>query len=38
VSCKIDQVDKAVSATASSRRKAEQLVAQQLLSELEQGF
>ena len=38
VSCKIDQVDKNVSATASSRRKAEQLVAEQLLSELEQGL
>ena len=38
VSCKIDQVDKTISATASSRRKAEQLVAQQLLSELEQGL
>ena len=38
VSCKIDQVDKTVSATASSRRKAEQLVAEQLLSELEQGL
>ncbi|MDA9825895.1 ribonuclease III [Porticoccaceae bacterium] len=36
VSCKIDQVDKTISATASSRRKAEQLVAEQLLSELEQ--
>ena len=36
VSCKIDQVDKTISATASSRRKAEQLVADQLLSELEQ--
>ena len=36
VSCKIDQVNKTISATASSRRKAEQLVAEQLLSELEQ--
>ncbi|MDG1165158.1 MAG: ribonuclease III [Porticoccaceae bacterium] len=38
VSCKIDAVDKTVSATASSRRKAEQLVAEQLLAELEQGL
>lgn len=38
VSCKIDAVDKTVSATASSRRKAEQLVAEQLLVELEQGL
>ena len=36
VSCKIDQVNKTISATASSRRKAEQLVAEKLLSELEQ--
>ena len=36
VICKIDQVNKTISATASSRRKAEQLVAEQLLSELEQ--
>jgi len=31
-------VDKTISATASSRRKAEQLVAEQLLVELEQGL
>ena len=35
VSCKIAAIDKEVSATASSRRKAEQMVAEQLLIELE---
>ena len=35
VSCRIDMVDKIISATASSRRKAEQMVAEELLTELE---
>jgi ribonuclease-3 len=35
VSCKITDVDREVSAIASSRRKAEQMVAEQLLIELE---
>ena len=35
VSCKIAAVEKEMSATASSRRKAEQMVAEQLINELE---
>jgi ribonuclease-3 len=35
VSCKIAAVEKEMSATASSRRKAEQMVAEQLITELE---
>ena len=35
VSCKIAAVEKEMSATASSRRKAEQMVAEQLIIELE---
>jgi ribonuclease-3 len=38
VCCKNFEVDKTISSPPSSRRKAEQLVAQQLLSELEQGL
>jgi ribonuclease-3 len=35
VSCRIEIIDKTISATASSRRKAEQMVAEELLTELE---
>lgn len=38
VSCRIDMVDKIISATASSRRKAEQMVAEELLTELEKDW
>lgn len=38
VNCRIDAVKETVSATASSRRKAEQMVAEQLLTALEQGL
>ncbi|MDP6198887.1 MAG: putative dsRNA-binding protein, partial [Porticoccaceae bacterium] len=38
VNCKIDPLPQDYSATASSRRKAEQLVAQQILNDLEQSL
>ena len=38
VGCSIDSIDQVFSATASSRRQAEQLAAQQLLQQLEQKF
>lgn len=38
VSCKIDPLPQDYTATASSRRKAEQLVAQQILNDLEQSL
>ena len=38
VSCRIALLDKDYSATASSRRKAEQMVAEQLLNDLEKGL
>ncbi|MFT5331723.1 MAG: ribonuclease-3, partial [Porticoccaceae bacterium] len=37
VSCKIGAVETAMTATASSRRRAEQIVAEQLLKEVEKA-